>query len=301
VSENSKNSTVKYLLKEFRMPIITFGILAFVVVYFLTRSFGWFAKNGSVDAKNMSVKVQQSENLIISTEKSKIQNYNSSYGNLTTCHFDFPSNNLVPCALDTTDNKLKYVTNLEDIDPVTGLATGDLEYAEALESRHYYDCVFYLGSISDNFSYNNIKISLDTDNMFYHCLEGTKAVNGVRYFSFNSDTQQYTLVNGLEAGVSDVSSYYTQTPNNDEAFAFSYAAYVGEGSSMNFVGNTSVYDDNVITLVSTAGTLVNSSPIKVTLRCYFDGGLTYVDGNSFITSAGFSTSGLSFAVAVTAN
>lgn len=253
----------KYMHKNGITSIIVLALSACILLG--TAAYAWLGANRVTDSNGIEMAIDVSENLVISDStseisKAKIDEINTGKTNYTPFLVTFATNDnkYVPTTHDanytTYTSGLKYVTNNEEVDVVTGLQRSStaLTFADAASGeagkKYYVDYVVYIAS------------------------------HGA---ALSNHTLTAKIVSAKKGGA-DVTS--------GSLMATSIDFYVGEVSSSTYKGKAQVatMSTDVVTLqASTTDIPLNTdSWIKVTMRCYFDGALVNsTDSKAYINSA----------------
>lgn len=255
----------KFMHKNGITSIIVLALSACILLG--TAAYAWLGANRVTDSNGIEMAIDVSENLVISDStseisKAKIDEINTGKTNYTPFLVTFATNDnkYVPTTHDNTyttyTSGLKYVTNNEEVDVVTGLqrsSTTALTFADAASGEagknYYVDYVVYIAS------------------------------HGA---ALSNHTLTAKIVSAKKGGA-DVTS--------GSLMATSIDFYVGDDvSSSTYKGtaNVATMSTNVVTLqASTTEIPLNTeSSIKVTMRCYFDGALVNsTDSKAYINSA----------------
>lgn len=231
-------------------------IFAFVGFLVLNQSLAWFSENKEVTADGLSLNAKVSPNLIIASSKEDIQNDKKFDFSID---FEIEENRTKMIAVTHTDEEgsegeenatfLKYVTNHYAIDHHTGLPVNayDPGFAfvplpeEGAENPYYIDYEVYIASAYEPLNVSSLKVSITIPE------EVTE-----KYLYFNAASIDF---------------------------------YVGEVSAEGYRGTASVAGNTAVDIFlpdeegNVGGTVplntTENGYIKVIMRCYFDGALTY--------------------------
>ena len=223
-------------------------LFAFIGFLVLNQSLAWFSENKEVTADGLSVNAKVSPNLIIGTTVDEIQ----SEGVLFSVDFKGTARtNMIAVTHDSAiaDTYLKYLTSHHAIDNHTGLQKGsaELEFAAVPNEDnepYFIDYVVYIASAFEALEVSSLKAKIV-----------------------------------IPEAVDSLHPYFN---------AASIDFYVDEVNLDNFIGTTSVADSlngteraEIDLFKGQGGTVplntTENGYIKVIMRCYFDGALTYVD------------------------
>ena len=221
-------------------------LFAFIGFLVLNQSLAWFSENKEVTADGLSVNAKVSPNLIIAKTVDEIQ----SEGVQFAVNFNGTARtNMIAVTHDSaiSGTQLKYLTNHHAVDNHTGLQKGEtaLEFAAVPETDnepYFIDYVVYIASAFEELEVSSLKAKII-----------------------------------IPEAVDSLHPYFN---------AASIDFYVGEVSADGYVGTTSVADSlnstaraEIDLFEGNGGTvpLNTEGHIKVIMRCYFDGALTYVD------------------------
>lgn len=233
-------------------------ILSFVFILTRGSSLAWNANNRVVKANGSHVKIYTSNELVISASIDGIKAIPGSSGDPYTAIITVPEGHAnkryYPCTRSGAGrcsevSNLTYVTNIQNIDEETGLAkSGSLSYATVPlsdQSDYYVDFVVYIAAMKKNIRDCVIWASILTE----RDRETFKGATTVDFY-----------VNDLYSDTLNLANY--------------------DSSSTRFITK------NEVSLGSFNIPKITPSvvPIKITLRCYFDGSLLKERGKAFITS-----------------
>lgn len=233
-------------------------------------TFAWFSTNGTVTADNMEVQVTAAPALVISLSPTM--------GTQTAVSFDSPetANTLTPAThnngtysvTETDYTGLVALSNPELISPTTGLikddATGSLAYVQAKNVSpitYYVDYTVYIASAGAKITDKSLVVGLSTA----------------------------TSLTGAETNYAASIDYYVgETVSN--------TTYKGTLNLANkdAATNSGTADKNEVELVA-VGTEIpvsTGTPLKVTMRVYYDGALKKDSTNAYVNSAKIDTTGV---------
>ena len=288
------------IIRSVLYPLFTLIICLAGLMYFFNGSFGWFTDNRAVSATGLDVTAITHESLIVGDSPADVTNISGDDGVFFFHQNRVTAQGLFPATWNSSAQTLQYVTNPEVVNAFTGKVKpgATLTYDTAQPNVHYLEYTTYVGTRSQDYPYTSFSIRLDPDTTYLRCYPTAKAQNGITYYSREGDT--YTPVSGLIAGTSDVSDYYTHEPTGDLHHAISIAVYWGDATPENFRGVLNTHGNTSVTLTNTNGTLTPTEPVKITMRCYFDGALTSPSGVHYVRTADLNASGVDIGVAIDA-
>ena len=231
-------------------------LFAFIGFLVLNQSLAWFSENKEVTANGLSLNAKVSPNLIIAASEDEIRNEKKINFSID---FEIEENRTKMIAVTHTDEKgnegeenatfLKYVTNHYAIDHHTGLQIDGLKPGfafvplpeEGAENPYYIDYEVYIASAFEPLNVSSLKASITIP----------EAVSE-KYLYFNAASIDF---------------------------------YFGEVSAEGYRGTASVAGKNAVDIFlpdeegNAGGTVplntTENGYIKVIMRCYFDGALTY--------------------------
>lgn len=241
-------------------------MLIVAAVLLSTSSFAWFSMNRTVTANNMQITAKASSSLVIA------QTLGTGVGTDVTTTFETAANVLVPATHDALmASGLKRVTNPGAVHTGTGLSNGTaLEYTNATDTgsdKSYIDYVVYIAS------------------------------------------------SGGELLTQDLTAVLTATSGGDTHGAASIDFYVSTDANLGtFAGTLNVAEKDPVTndgttvreslvVLSNSTIPVNGQDttyLKITMRCYFDGALLKSAGQAYVYSNTVTTSNLLLTVNFTA-
>lgn len=274
----SQGKTPKQYSKQLIITALS-AILSIAVLAVATAA--WFANNRDVNASGMKIQVDTMASLVIHSDETQIASDPQTVVNFTN---DTNAPLLSPAthAVTSTSNTfLKYYNEPSSIDIKTGYGSNsDDKYTEVPLNSHYYrDYVVYIASVGEAFTNQDLKVTMTLTLM----TSDGKAVLG------ESDTKDYMKAASIDFYVGD-------TIDN--------STYKG---TLNAAGIDSNGGAKTELILLTKGTipLCTGTPLKVTMRCYFDGALQKTaasDNNpavAYVRSAGLSID--DFSILVTFN
>lgn len=239
-------------------------------------TFAWFSSNSSVTATGMDISVATTKNIVISKDEG------FTAANVTVAFTEVGEKTLSPSThiaegenYTTYTSGLKYVTNPEVIDPVTGLVLGGqtANYADAVKTgalEYYIDYVVYIASPAEAFNITSLNAELECEG----ATQTQKAVSVDFYACTNSggtfaDPSADTFKGTLNLAQKDNSS--------------------NEGTK------TSLAITDIATMPTT-----EAKGIEVTMRVYIDGALVDNDSNAYVNSTVINLNNIQFSVKFTA-
>ena len=255
----------KQLSAKIGMFLASFPLILSIFAFLLMNgSTAWFASNKSVSAGGFSVTAKTSPNLVIAKTQEDITS-----GNM---HFEVSFSgvqrmNMIAVTHDfdaETGTYLKYLTNNYAVDNRTGFekpgATLNFESVPESDNEQYF----------------------------------------IDYVVYVASALEELNLSALNATITLPDGTIAKQHMNAASIDF----YVGEVSRENYRGTASVADKNQsIDLFASAGGTVplnTAEPIKIIMRCYFDGALAADDGDAYINSYTVKPDGLAFGVSIVA-
>lgn len=257
---NEVTPEMRAAVKQYRKQIITTALMALLTLGVIAGSTtAWFASNRKVDANKMEMQVEASENLVISKEAADGYGVAVEFSNVRDERTFQPATHEAASA-----SGLKYNTNPADVSFEHGLSgTADLTFEDVLvanDSEYYIDYTVYIASMGKAFANQDLTAKLEI----------TKA-DGTEWEGDRADYMQAATID----------------------------FYVGESSSAVFKGKAALGGTaQTVTLLDDGEIPLTTTPIKVTMRCYFDGALEKTTGLAYVRSSGL-TIGDVFALHVT--
>ena len=248
-SSVKQNGFIKYIIPV----LLSLVILLTTLFVWISGIYGWFAMNRTVAANGMSVEVKGNPYLIISNSSSDIQNLGSSVGHWSLS-FPADTNTYRPSKstfgdLSTYSTGLYTVTNVGDVDIVSGLKKEELEnlsYETANNTNdtlYYRDITVYVASEYD--ALNDYSLSASISRAFAN---GTPITSGT-LMSLSIDFYVNSISSSNYKGTLNVAGQEANDPLNE------------------------CEDLTSITLVDSGIPLNTTGYITIIMRVYLDGAL----------------------------
>lgn len=237
-------------------------------------TFAWFSSNSSVTATGMNISVATTKNIVISKDEG------FTAANIIVAFTEVGEKTLSPSThiaegdnYTTYTSGLKYITNTEIIDPVTGLVdSGEPVYANATNGalEYYIDYVVYIASPAEAFNITSLNAEL--------------------------------VCEGAEQTQKAVSVDFYACTNSGGAFAdpsadtFKGTLNLAQKNNSNNEGSvTSLSIKDIATMPT-----IEAKGIEVTMRVYIDGALVDNGGNAYVNSTVINLNNIQFSVKFTA-
>ena len=246
-------------------------ILSIFALMMLNGSVAWFANNDRVDGNGISITVKATPNVIIGKTEANIAE------GIVCFEVDFKDakrNNMVPVTRDPNEGNtfLKYITNHYAVDHETGNALPGQALAfspvpETDNEEYFVDHFVYIATVADSIAVNSLMATISVPDSFLPTMDSYMKAASIDF-------------------------------------------YVGEVSAEGYCGTASIAgcldnaEDGSIDLLKGIGGSVplhTTPPIKVIMRCYFDGALVDEKGKAYINTYDVKATDVVFGVQITAH
>jgi hypothetical protein len=287
---------MKKIAKSKGVMISSIISLLLSLVVLATVSMAWLSMNKETASDGMQMKVDVTPNLIIDGDKkdeaagtgaSRIITVDGPSASNFSITFNQDVVALRPATHDDSySTKLKYVTNPQNVDVTSGVASSAV-YSDAAYvagppvKRFYVDYTVYLASTGTEMPINSLTVEIVSANCK---INGASSDSNTTLKAASIDFYVGTPASGTYKGTLNVAGL-TYSTNTNGAYNGAETSSVTLQTSGSIPYNKATSGDKYIT---------------ITMRCYFDGALSGSAGTTFINTTTVDTSDVELAVKFTA-
>ena len=145
-------------MKKMRKLIPAFAMLLVSAIMMSTASFAWFTMNETVEATGMQIQAQAAGSLVIKENDPLLYNDTKSVINFTS-----GVSKLSPITVDPATGEWKVATKANNVDPHTGMYSGELTKKDAPVAGNggdYVEKVLFIASAGDALTQQKITVTL---------------------------------------------------------------------------------------------------------------------------------------------